>query len=185
MNWKWKFVILLPIVTLMVLATGCTPEQIRSIEQHYQIDIAPEAETWAIAQEDGPIKMQDGTVFEVDGTVTPPQGLDAAIALAQFGVCDSWRPVYDWFALHAKNPPSWEWFRKVLKRESGCGWDTYNERTGDSGPLQINPIHKKWIKAELGYDFRMIRQWKPGIEAALALWNKTGRCNWDPNGFCS
>ena len=169
----------------LIFAAGCTPEQIKSIEEHYSIDISPEAEAWAVAQPDQPVVMMDGTRFETNGEVTLSAGLAGAIAQAQYGVCDSWLPVYNWFAASVKRPPTWAWFKKVLQRESGCGWDTYNEATGDSGPIQINPVHRKWIKAELGYDFIQIRQWQPGIEAAIALWNKTGKCNWVPPNFCA
>jgi len=33
--------------------------------------------------------------------------------------------------------------RGILKRESECGRDTYNEATGDTGVCQINPVHSR------------------------------------------
>ena len=173
------------IAALVVLGSGCTPEQLKAIESYYNIDLAPDAEAFALAQPDQVVTMQDGTTFQLNGDITHEEGLPKALSYAQFGVCDSWRPVYDWFVTQVKRPPTWAWFKKVLRRESGCGVDTYNEATGDSGPLQINPVHKHWIKQELGYDFVQIRQWLPGLEAAVALWNKTGKCNWTLPNFCS
>lgn len=33
----------------------------------------------------------------------------------------------------------------IARGESGCGHDTFNERTGDSGFFQLNPVHCKWL----------------------------------------
>ena len=33
--------------------------------------------------------------------------------------------------------------RGILERESGCGRDTYNERTGDTGVCQLTHLHSK------------------------------------------
>lgn len=170
-------------VLLLVLA-GCTPTQLQVMQTYYGFDLSEDVEVWALAQPDQTITMQDGTSFLPDGTFVQSGGLREAVAKAQYGVCDSWRPVYDWFARSVKRPPTWEWFRKVLWRESGCGVDTYNEATGDSGPIQINPVHKKWIKAELGYDFDLVQDWYVGMEVAIHLWNKTGKCNWTPPSYC-
>lgn len=38
--------------------------------------------------------------------------------------------------------------RGILERESGCGQDTYNERTGDTGVCQLTHVH-----SESGYFF--------------------------------
>lgn len=175
---KWLLVV--------VLLSACTPEQLGSLESRYDIDLVPHVETWALAQPDEPIRMMDGTVIAVDGSVTEPVGLDAALQQAIGLNCDSWRPVYDWFVANAtRRAPSWREWRRVLNRESGCGWDTFNERTRDSGPMQVNPVHRRWIADELGIEFHTVRQWREGMLAAIALFNKTGWCNWQPPEFCS
>jgi hypothetical protein len=58
------------------------------------------------------------------------------------GDCESVRRVFDYF------DPSGESSRffvdgGIAKRESGCARDTLNERSGDTGVVQINPVHNR------------------------------------------
>lgn len=58
------------------------------------------------------------------------------------GDCESVRKVFDYF------DPSGEssrFFvdRGIARRESGCALDTLNERSGDTGVVQINPVHNR------------------------------------------
>ncbi|MDG1265292.1 MAG: hypothetical protein P8O03_03130 [Ilumatobacter sp.] len=58
------------------------------------------------------------------------------------GDCESVRRVFDYF------DPSGEssrFFvdRGIARRESGCARDTLNERSGDTGVVQINPVHNR------------------------------------------
>ena len=85
---------------------------------------------------------------------------------------------------------------KIAERESGLQPDAVNARSGATGLFQLMPLHKAWIKAELGYDFSEMKDpYKNSKAAALlssknykangdgwAPWRSTGRAN--PGGGC-
>jgi len=79
------------------------------------------------------VTAQRGTQVLVTAT-SPPT---TTIPIWTPGVCESFRP---FFTVEAG-----EFFidRGILNRETRCGLDLLNERTGDSGPCQINPIHNR------------------------------------------
>lgn len=63
------------------------------------------------------------------------------------GDCDSLELA---FRRHGMTDEESDFFfgRRILERESGCGQDTYNERTGDTGVCQLTHLH-----SESGYFF--------------------------------
>lgn len=113
----------------------------------------------------------------------------SAVTAGRPGNCDSWRPAYQHMVqagmFGRRGAPGWTWFRTVMRRESGCGLDRFNERTGDSGLFQLNPVHRHWLLREQGIHFSTLR-WNnvAGLKAMAALYRKVGTCAWNPRGYC-
>lgn len=85
---------------------------------------------------------------------------------------------------------------RIADRESGLQPDAVNSRSGATGLFQLMPLHKTWIKSELGYDFSEMKDPYKNAEAAALLslknykaygdgwapWRLSGRAN--PGGGC-
>lgn len=63
----------------------------------------------------------------------------------EYGNCESLAGV---FRNYGATEQEIQWFVPKLDRESGCGRDVYNERTGDTGVCQLTGLH-----ARKGYFF--------------------------------
>jgi soluble lytic murein transglycosylase-like protein len=61
---------------------------------------------------------------------------------------------------------------KIAQRESGLQPDAVNRSSGATGLFQLMPLHAKWIKAELGYDFSEMKDPYKNAEAAKLLSDK-------------
>jgi hypothetical protein len=140
---------------------------------------------------DVPWRLPDARVIELDGSVTPAPSLDAAVNLAVAGDCDSWLPAYEALvaadAFAPRQAPGWTWFRRIIKRESGCGLDVHNERTNDSGVMQLNPVHRGWLMDELGIDHRTLRTregWANSLRGGAHLYGRVGACAWNAPRYC-
>mgnify|MGYP000499883217 CR=1 FL=1 len=79
-----------------------------------------------------------GAQVQVTGTVPPPP---RTVPVPAPGDCESWAPVFRWFG--ASDAEVGFFVPRIIGRESGCGADTLNEATGDSGVCQINPVHNR------------------------------------------
>lgn len=85
---------------------------------------------------------------------------------------------------------------RIAQRESGMQPDAVNRSSGATGLFQLMPLHKTWIKNELGYDFSEMKDPYKNAEAAKLLsdknykaykdgwapWRLSGRA--DPGGGC-
>lgn len=85
---------------------------------------------------------------------------------------------------------------RIAQRESGLQPDAVNSRSGATGLFQLMPLHKTWIKNELGYDFSEMKDPYKNAEAAALLsaksykaygdgwtpWRLSGKAN--PGGGC-
>lgn len=58
------------------------------------------------------------------------------------GDCESLKQVFLHHGMTA-NEEAFFFGRGILERESGCGRDTYNDRTGDTGVCQLTHLHSK------------------------------------------
>ena len=116
----------------------------------------------------------------------PPPGPPALIK----GDCDSVRRIFDFYdpsgqssAFFVGNGIAW--------RESRCGLDTINERTGDSGIVQINPVHNRagyfggvqfgdggWLLALHGLRTRQNTDHPEWANAAITLRQVCGNQPW-------
>lgn len=80
-------------------------------------------------------------VVEIDPPPPPPDPNEYVR-----GNCESLATV---FAYHGATESELDFFfgrtggTNILKRESGCGLDTYNESTGDTGVCQITAVHSQ------------------------------------------
>lgn len=113
------------------------------------------------------------------------------------GDCESVRRVFDYF------DPSGEssrFFvdRGIARRESGCALDTLNERSGDTGVVQINPVHNRagyfggtmfasggWLYALHGLRTRQNIMSPEWANAAITLRQVCGDGPWQPPYSCA
>ena len=58
---------------------------------------------------------------------------------------------------------------RIVDRESNFQADAVNRSSGATGLFQLMPLHKTWIKAELGYDFSEMTDPYKNAEAAKLL----------------
>lgn len=61
---------------------------------------------------------------------------------------------------------------RIVARESGFDPEAVNRSSGATGLFQLMPLHKTWIKAELGYDFSEMKDPYKNAEAAKRLSDK-------------
>lgn len=61
---------------------------------------------------------------------------------------------------------------KIVERESRYQADAVNSSSGATGLFQLMPLHAKWIKAELGYEFSEMKDPSKNAEAAKLLSSK-------------
>jgi hypothetical protein len=61
---------------------------------------------------------------------------------------------------------------RIAQRESGLKPDAVNRSSGATGLFQLMPLHKTWIKNELGYDFSEMKDPYKNSEAAKRLSDK-------------
>lgn len=85
---------------------------------------------------------------------------------------------------------------RIAQRESGLQADAVNRSSGATGLFQMMPMHKGWIKAELGHDWSEMKDPYKNAEAAKLLsaknyaaygdgwapWRLSGRAQ--PGGGC-
>ena len=81
-----------------------------------------------------------GDTVQVADTIPAPT--TTTIPTPTPGDCESWRAV---FRYHGASTETVAFFVDggIISRESGCGLDTLNDDTDDSGVCQINPIHNR------------------------------------------
>jgi hypothetical protein len=58
---------------------------------------------------------------------------------------------------------------RIAKRESGLNPEAVNRSSGATGLFQMMPLHKTWIKSDLGYDFSEMKDAYKNSEAAKLL----------------
>lgn len=68
---------------------------------------------------------------------------------------------------------------RIAQRESGMQPDAVNRSSGATGLFQLMPLHKTWIKNELGYDFSEMKDPYKNAEAAKLLSDKNYRAYGD------
>lgn len=61
---------------------------------------------------------------------------------------------------------------RIVDRESNFQADAVNRSSGATGLFQIMPLHKTWIKNELGYEFSEMKDAYKNAEAAKRLSDK-------------
>lgn len=61
---------------------------------------------------------------------------------------------------------------RIAQRESGMQADAVNRSSGATGLFQLMPLHKTWIKSELGYEFSEMKDPYKNAEAAKLLSDK-------------
>ncbi len=61
---------------------------------------------------------------------------------------------------------------KIAQRESGLQPNAVNRGSGATGLFQLMPLHKNWIKGELGYDWSQIKDPYKNAKAAKRLSDK-------------
>jgi len=112
------------------------------------------------------------------------------------GDCESWG---EWFTHYGATDTERSFFvPRILDRETGCGRDTLNERTGDSGICQHNPIHNRagyfggryfgdggWLMALHGLRTRQNTDSVTWVPACLTLYRVCGSRPWSPPYGCA
>ena len=61
---------------------------------------------------------------------------------------------------------------RIVDRESNFQADAVNSYSGATGLFQLMPLHKSWIKSELGYEFSEMKDPYKNAEAAKLLSHK-------------
>ena len=98
-------------------------------------------------------------------------GLVAVVGLAfATAACTPEEMAKDAIAQHwGKNAACAE---KIAQRESGMDPTAVNRYSGATGLFQLMPLHKTWIKSDLGYDFSEMKDPYKNAEAAKLLSDK-------------
>lgn len=87
---------------------------------------------------------------------------------------------------------------RILDRESGCGRDTLNDSTGDTGVCQISPVHNQagyfgrvqygpggWLLELHGLTTRVDTDSPAWAAACLTLYRVCGAGPWQPPYSCA
>lgn len=61
---------------------------------------------------------------------------------------------------------------RIAQRESNLRADAVNRSSGATGLFQLMPLHKTWIKSELGYEFSEMKDPSKNAKAAKRLSDK-------------
>ncbi len=140
-----------------------------------------------------------GVTFQVNApiapVVTPPTPNPTP------GDCSSWQYAF-WY--HGATVAEIAFFfglaggTNIIWRETRCGTDTLNDRTGDSGICQINPVHNRagyfggryfgaggWLGALHGLQTRVATDSHLWADACITLHRVCGTRPWQPPYGCS
>lgn len=112
------------------------------------------------------------------------------------GDCDAWADV---FRHHGATDIEVAFFvPRIIERESGCGRDTLNDQTGDTGICQVSPVHNRagyfgrryfdtggWLHAIHGLTTRVDTDSPTWAAACLTLYRVCGSGPWTPPYSCS
>ena len=112
------------------------------------------------------------------------------------GDCDGWGAVFAWYGA---TPAEVAFFvPRIIRRESSCGRDMLNDRTGDSGICQVSPIHNRagyfggryfgdggWLLALHGLTTRHELHSVRWADACLTLYRVCGAGAWRPPYSCA
>lgn len=126
--------------------------------------------------------------------LTEPEPIPPPVGVA--GDCDSWAPV---FQSYGATPDEVAFFvPRIIRRETGCGRDTLNERSGDTGLCQINPTHNRagyfggryfgdggWLASLHGLRTRHDVDNPEWVNACLTLFRVCGSGPWQPPYSCA
>ncbi len=87
---------------------------------------------------------------------------------------------------------------RILDRETGCGRDTLNDSTGDTGVCQVNPVHNRsgyfggrhfgaggWLVELHGLTTRVDTDSPAWVAACLTLYRVCGSGAWRPPYSCA
>lgn len=112
------------------------------------------------------------------------------------GDCSAWATV---FASYGATDDEVAFFvPRILDRESGCGRDTLNDSTGDTGVCQISPVHNRagyfgrvqygpggWLLELHGLTTRVDTDSPAWAAACLTLYRVCGAGPWQPPYSCA
>lgn len=111
------------------------------------------------------------------------------------GDCDAWAEVFRSYGATATEVAFF--VPRIIDRESGCGRDTLNERTGDTGVCQVNPVHNRagyfgqvqygpggWLLELHGLTTRVDTANPAWASACLTLFRVCGSGPWRPPYSC-
>lgn len=112
------------------------------------------------------------------------------------GDCSAWGQVFAWYGA---TPDEVAFFvPRIIDRETDCGRDMLNDRTGDSGICQINNVHNRsgwfggrwfddggWLLALHGLRTRHDLESTRWADACLTLYRVCGAGAWRPPYSCA
>jgi len=185
--------------TMAISTTTSTPSTTTTTLALSTVDSAPQAavETLPTVQDiSGPATVSSVAVrvspptTEAPEPPEPPSGPPAIIP----GDCESVRRVFNYFD-PSGNSAAFFVDGGIAKRESGCGLDTLNESTGDTGVVQLNPVHNRagyfggrsfgdggWLMALHGLRTRQDTLNSEWANAAITLRKVCGNGPWATGG---
>lgn len=112
------------------------------------------------------------------------------------GDCTGWGEVLAWYGATADEVAFF--VPRILDRETGCGRDTLNDSTGDSGICQINPVHNRdgwfggrefgsggWLAELHGLTTRVDTDSVAWAAACITLHRVCGTGPWRPPYSCA
>lgn len=137
-----------------------------------------------------------GNATQVTPTEPPPPPLPTLPVVPAAGDCTGWGAV---LASYGATPDEVAFFvPRILERETGCGRDTLNDSTGDSGICQINPIHNRagwfggrefgaggWLGELHGLTTRVDTDSPAWAAACITLYRVCGPGPWRPPYSCA
>ncbi len=182
--------------TMPISTTTSTPSTTTTTLALSTVDSAPQAavETLPTVQDiSGPATVSSVAVRVSPPTTKapePPSGPPAIIP----GDCESVRRVFNYFD-PSGNSAAFFVDGGIANRESGCGLDTLNEATGDTGVVQLNPVHNRagyfggrsfgdggWLMALHGLRTRQDTLNSEWANAAITLRKVCGNGPWATGG---
>lgn len=160
---------------IMLIGTGCTPEQVTTWERLSGTNIPTDLEAQILASPDTAYSTPWG-VINTDGSVTPhaapagsrcPQHYGAAMAAG-------WTPA------------QWPRIDYIMYRESRCQPGVHNGKGRDNsyGLMQLNmKALKSWVGPLVGWDFTRLFDPYTNLSVARNLYGRAQKmfgCGWHP-----
>ena len=175
-----RILVLVMAAAVMLLASGCTPNQVNAWKKWYRTDpVAAKAflktdtfQELNRAADGGDAPAKRGEAVQVTSTQPPPpDDDDGGSSSSSNGRCVGYE------GLLARYSPGWnvQTMSRIMYRESRCNPGAYN-RSGATGLLQVLQSHCGWLAPRIGGC--NLTNPSYNIRAAAELYRNGGSAHW-------